>query len=134
MDPNKNPWMVLLIKLSRIQCPPVKAHQPFQQFMHKHYSSAVKPFVDAKLYALRAQGDFTTKNNAAFQAEVAQVEFEKLTDEEWMVFMKNAKADKEAATKKYKTPWQPYTLRLQRTDKSTLISILSDLAAYCKSL
>jgi hypothetical protein len=70
--------------------------------MHKRYSSAIKPFVDAKMYVLRAQGNCMTKNNAAFRVEVARVKFEKLTDEEQMVFAKNAKADKEAATKKHK--------------------------------
>ncbi|KIM81006.1 hypothetical protein PILCRDRAFT_9052 [Piloderma croceum F 1598] len=66
MDPEKNPWMALLVKLSGTQRPPVKAHQPFQQFMHECYASAIKPLIDDKLYALRPQGNFAVKNDAAF--------------------------------------------------------------------
>jgi hypothetical protein len=105
-DPKDGPWQKPLDSAT---------NQTFQDTMSTRQSSPAIPtvyarvllfsnqaLVDAKMYALRAQGDCTTKNNAAFQAEVAWVEFEKLTDEEWMVFVKNAKADKEAATKKYK--------------------------------
>ncbi|KAJ7896577.1 hypothetical protein B0H13DRAFT_2338310 [Mycena leptocephala] len=46
-DPTKDPWAVLVAKLSGVKCPP-KARQAYQQFMREAYATDIEPEVKKK--------------------------------------------------------------------------------------
>ncbi|KAJ7881950.1 hypothetical protein B0H13DRAFT_2344883 [Mycena leptocephala] len=52
LDPSKNPFAVLLAKLSGVTAPP-KARQAYQQFMHESYAEKIAPVVAERWSRLR---------------------------------------------------------------------------------
>lgn len=101
LDPTKDPYAVLLAKLSGIQNPP-KARQAYQQFMHEAYADSIAPVVAEKWAAKREENtgdpDLTKEPKAGFRAQVAREVFGKLAKEDQLAY--SARAKEEAAGKK----------------------------------
>ncbi|KAJ7044912.1 hypothetical protein C8F04DRAFT_1250155 [Mycena alexandri] len=97
-DPTKDPFSVLLAKLSGVTAPP-KARQAFQQFMHESYSTLIAPTVAEKWARERETNLGASKQpKAGFRAQVARELFAALEPEEQTAIA--ARAKEEAATKK----------------------------------
>ncbi|KAJ7432729.1 hypothetical protein FB451DRAFT_1196827 [Mycena latifolia] len=76
LDPSKNPYAVLLAKLSGVTAPP-KARQAYQQFMNESYTEKIAPVVAERWEAEREQraqeGQKSGKEpKAGFRAKVAR--------------------------------------------------------------
>ncbi|KAJ7041766.1 hypothetical protein C8F04DRAFT_1252688 [Mycena alexandri] len=98
-DPTKDPFSVLLAKLSGVTAPP-KAQQVFQQFMHESYSTIIAPTVTAKWADKQESnpGGGSKQPKAGFRAQVARDLFSALPAEEQATI--GARAKEEAATRK----------------------------------
>lgn len=107
MDLAKNPYAVLLAKLSGVQPAPVRARQGWQQLMHERYPDIIAPAV-AAAWDERVKKGLGTKdrNNAVFRAEVARAVFNNLPQEEQKQFHDSAQKDKQAAVDVYKLALQ----------------------------
>ncbi|KAJ7903971.1 hypothetical protein B0H13DRAFT_2334985 [Mycena leptocephala] len=84
-DPTKDPYAVLLAKLSGLQSPP-KARQAYQQFMHESYAEKIAPIV-AERWAKKLEDDAgnpdrTKEPKAGFRAQVARGVFAELPKSE----------------------------------------------------
>jgi len=104
MDPKKNPYAVLICKLTGV-APPTKARQGWQQFMHESYTSKIEAEVQkrwkVKVDAECLPGD--TLPNAPFRAAVARSMFDALPKEEQDNIKARAKAEASAAKAQYET-------------------------------
>ncbi|KAF7968024.1 hypothetical protein HWV62_32154 [Athelia sp. TMB] len=102
MDIEKNPYAVLLSKLSGIQPPPIRARQGWQQLMHESNEELVVPAI-AAAWAEKVKAGLKPKdkNNAAFRAEVARKLFKDLPKTEQARLQASAKKDKDAALAAY---------------------------------
>ncbi|KAJ7669900.1 hypothetical protein DFH06DRAFT_1125309 [Mycena polygramma] len=104
LDPTKDPYAVLLAKLSGLSSPP-KARQAFQQFMHESYAEKIAPVVLEKWTADReASGpasERTKEPKAGFRAQVAREVFGALPLEEQKALGERAKAEAKEAKDAY---------------------------------
>ncbi|KAJ6468697.1 hypothetical protein C8R47DRAFT_1078276 [Mycena vitilis] len=104
LDPAKDPYAVLLAKLSGLSSPP-KARQAFQQFMHESYAEKIAPVVLEKWTADReASGpasERTKEPKAGFRAQVAREVFSALPLEEQKALGERAKAEAKEAKDTY---------------------------------
>ncbi|KAJ6477904.1 hypothetical protein C8R47DRAFT_1219805 [Mycena vitilis] len=81
---SKDPWTLLLSKLSGVTSPP-KARQAYQQFMHEEYESKVAPLVATRWAEETGSGsNVQTKKNpdASFRSKIAREVFGNLSDTE----------------------------------------------------
>jgi hypothetical protein len=103
-DPTKDPYAVLLAKLSGLQCPP-KARQAYQQFMHESYAEKIAPVVAerwaAKLEDDAGNPDRTKEPKAGFRAQVARDIFAELAKSEQDEVAGRAKGEAAARRKAY---------------------------------
>ncbi|KAJ6448363.1 hypothetical protein C8R45DRAFT_1133146 [Mycena sanguinolenta] len=101
LDPTKDPFAVLLAKLSGLSAPP-KARQAYQQFMHESYTDKVAPVVAEEWRKLRETNsevsERTKEPKAGFRAQVARNVFAALPVDEQKALA--ARAKKEAADAK----------------------------------
>ncbi|KAJ6503459.1 hypothetical protein C8R47DRAFT_1250457 [Mycena vitilis] len=84
VDPRKDPWTVLLSKLSGVKSAP-KARQAYQQFMREDYDTLVAPSVESEWKTSVASGSSvrTAKQpDASFRALVARKIFAELPSSE----------------------------------------------------
>ncbi|KAJ7040189.1 hypothetical protein C8F04DRAFT_1178284 [Mycena alexandri] len=109
LDPRKDPWAILLAKLSNFHVPP-KARQAYQEYFHEN-NDKIAPVVAQRWAKTTGAGSNvqTSKNpDAAFRAQVARELFAELSEEERAVYGKQAKDNAAAARAKYdlelKTP------------------------------
>ncbi|KAK6992781.1 hypothetical protein R3P38DRAFT_3429464 [Favolaschia claudopus] len=103
VDPTKDPYAVLLAKLSGVTAPP-KARQAYQQFMHESYEEKIAPVVSEKWEQERQSSsrlaELTKEPKAGFRAEVARQVFAQLSKDEQQAIGERAKreaADAKAA-------------------------------------
>jgi hypothetical protein len=102
----KDPWAILLAKLSGVTSPP-KARQGYQQYMREQYTnpgSDLEKEVKARWAATPAAGSSvaTAKEpNAPFRAEVARDLFAQLPDSDRNQYSARAKAEAVAAQAAY---------------------------------
>ncbi|KAJ6452135.1 hypothetical protein C8R47DRAFT_1229557 [Mycena vitilis] len=96
LDPRKDPFAVLLGKLSGLSAPP-KSRQAYQQFMHEAYEDVVKPAVVERWAAARAANQPETvgrkEPKAGFRAQVAREMFAQLAPSEREGFAVRAKEE-----------------------------------------
>ncbi|KAJ7800486.1 hypothetical protein B0H14DRAFT_3490662 [Mycena olivaceomarginata] len=101
LDPTKDPFAVLLAKLSGLSAPP-KARQAFQQYMRECYDDSIAPVVADRWADERSKdsaiADRTKELKAGFRAQVARELFADLPSDEQKVFGERAK--KQAAEAK----------------------------------
>ncbi|KAJ7123802.1 hypothetical protein C8R43DRAFT_958954 [Mycena crocata] len=111
LDSTKDPYAVLLAKLSGLSAPP-KARQAFQQLMKESYEEKVAPVV-AEKWALEQQKETAAAERskvpkAGFRAQVARECFSKLPKSEQKEILGRAQTEakeaKEAYTKALKDP------------------------------
>lgn len=103
MNVDKNPYTVLLAKLSGIPPAPIRARQGWQQLMKERYTDVIAPAVAAAWDEKVKKGlNPKDKNDAAFRADVARAAFGKLPKDEQNELLANAKGDKDAAVTAYK--------------------------------
>ncbi|KAJ6523681.1 hypothetical protein DFH09DRAFT_1329919 [Mycena vulgaris] len=98
-DPLKDPWAILLGKLSGYVAPP-KARQAYQQFMREAYTDRIAPVVTERWAAEAAPGSSvqTQKEpDAPFRAKVAREIFNEMSQSEKAGFGERAKAEASAA-------------------------------------
>ncbi|KAJ7615784.1 hypothetical protein DFH06DRAFT_1343554 [Mycena polygramma] len=103
LDPRKDPWAILLAKLSGFTSPP-KARQAYQQFMKEAYDSHIAPLVAQRWAAELSDGsNVQTKKNpdAAFRSKIAREVFGSLTDAERAAYGSRAKEEAQAARAVY---------------------------------
>ncbi|KAJ7932989.1 hypothetical protein B0H13DRAFT_2307260 [Mycena leptocephala] len=105
LDPSKNPFAVLLAKLSGVNAPP-KARQAYQQFMRESYAEKIAPVVAEKWSRLRDEdssgvSERTKEPKAGFRAEVAREAFAALPMDEQKQIAVRAKEDAVAAKEAY---------------------------------
>lgn len=102
LDPARDPYTVLLAKLSGISAPP-KARQAYQQFMRESHATAIAPVVKARWEADRAAGVQTTSREpkAGYRAAIAREVFNGLSAAEQTGFGDRAKAEAAAAKAAY---------------------------------
>ncbi|KAJ6547923.1 hypothetical protein DFH09DRAFT_1087392 [Mycena vulgaris] len=106
LDPTKDPFAVLLARLSGLSAPP-KARQAYQQFMKESYHEKIALAVADRWSQLKAQGEVTTKDpKAGFRASIAREVFANLPSSEQKAL--GARAKKQAAEAK-----AAYTLALK---------------------
>ncbi|KAJ7436813.1 hypothetical protein B0H11DRAFT_2255890 [Mycena galericulata] len=88
----KDPWAILLAKLSGFTSPP-KALQAYQQMMHEDYTTLVAPVVKAEWAKKTGAGSSvpTTEPDAPFRALVARKVFAEMSQEEKDGYAKRAK-------------------------------------------
>ncbi|KAJ7480222.1 hypothetical protein B0H11DRAFT_2233350 [Mycena galericulata] len=100
--PAKDPYVVLLGKLSGLKSPP-KARQAYQQYMHESYKTVIKPLVDEKWAELRAEGkaNLPKAPKAGFRAAVARDAFADLPEAEQIALGVRAKASAAEKKKEY---------------------------------
>jgi hypothetical protein len=94
MDPRKNPYAVLLAKLSKVQ-PAKKARQGWQQLMHESYQEKVKPEVE-RAWAQKVQAENLSadmKPDAAFRSSICRNVFNAMSREERDAIMLRAKEE-----------------------------------------
>ncbi|KAJ7719395.1 hypothetical protein B0H16DRAFT_1474976 [Mycena metata] len=112
MDPRRDPFTVLMGKLTGINAPP-KARQAFQQYMHESYETEIAPTVAARFAEERdnidGNGAASQKGpNAPFRARIAWELFAELSLEEQTALKDRASAEareaKEAYDKARKSP------------------------------
>ncbi|KAJ7862458.1 hypothetical protein B0H14DRAFT_2575347 [Mycena olivaceomarginata] len=85
LDPTKDPYAVLMAKLSGLSAPP-KARQAYQQFMHESYTEQIAPVVAERWEADRERNGgasaLTKEPKAGFRAQVAREVFAELPIDE----------------------------------------------------
>ncbi|KAJ7236968.1 hypothetical protein C8J57DRAFT_1529762 [Mycena rebaudengoi] len=103
-DPRKDPWAVLLAKLSGVTCPP-KARQAYQQLMHEAYAEKIAPEVATRWKEKQSIGSSvpTTEPTAVFHAEVSHAVFASLSKEEQTAYAERAKVTVATAREEYQT-------------------------------
>ncbi|KAK6993081.1 hypothetical protein R3P38DRAFT_3224091 [Favolaschia claudopus] len=106
-DPLKDPYAVLLAKLSGVTVPP-KARQAYQQFMRESYTEKIAPRVAEEwqrvLTGDRHASDSDRKSKepkAGFRAQIAREVFAELSDDERKAYGDRAKAEAAAAKGEY---------------------------------
>ncbi|KAJ7473863.1 hypothetical protein B0H11DRAFT_2429784 [Mycena galericulata] len=101
LDARKDPWALLLAKLSGIRVPQ-KARQAYQQFMHEKFDTDIAPVVAEEWAAtsVNKDGSLKTKKDAdgPFRAKVARDLFAKLPESERQGYA--ARAKEEAAERR----------------------------------
>ncbi|KAJ7665820.1 hypothetical protein DFH06DRAFT_1322971 [Mycena polygramma] len=100
LDSTRDPWAVLLAKLSGLTTPP-KARQAYQQFMHEEYEDKIHPEVVRRWAEEQSDGSSVqTKQSPTgpFRAKIARELFGKLTESERGEY--GTRAKKEAAEKR----------------------------------
>jgi hypothetical protein len=106
LDPTKDPFAILLAKLSGLSAPP-KARQGFQQFMREKYDDSIAPAVAAKWEEERNKASTITERTkepkAGFRAQVARDLFAELPVDEQKVFGDRAKKEAQEAKAAYVT-------------------------------
>ncbi|KAJ7433177.1 hypothetical protein B0H11DRAFT_1939761 [Mycena galericulata] len=91
----KDPWAVLLAKLSGVKSPP-KARQAYQQFMHERYKDTIEPIVTKEWAQSTGNGSSvpTEKDpKADFRAEVARRLFAELPADVKLQYATRAKEE-----------------------------------------
>ncbi|KAJ7607008.1 hypothetical protein DFH06DRAFT_1018881 [Mycena polygramma] len=94
-DSRKDPWAVLLAKLSGVTSPP-KARQAYQQFMHELYNEEIEPLIKKRWAESSADGASvpTSKEpNAPFRAKIARELFGNLPEAEREAYGARAKLE-----------------------------------------
>jgi hypothetical protein len=106
LDPTKDPFAVLLAKLSGLSAPP-KARQAFQQFMHEKYDDSIASVVADKWEEERNKASAITERTkepkAGFHAKVARDLFAELPADERKAFRDRAKQEAQEAKAAYIT-------------------------------
>ncbi|KAK7042098.1 hypothetical protein R3P38DRAFT_2511411 [Favolaschia claudopus] len=104
LDPTKDPYAVLLGKLSGLAAPP-KARQAYQQFMHESYNTKVAPVVAEQWEAQRIENttlaEKTKEPKAGFRAQVARQVFSELPESERAAIADRAKQEASDARAAY---------------------------------
>ncbi|KAJ6558631.1 hypothetical protein DFH09DRAFT_1317346 [Mycena vulgaris] len=103
VDSTKDPWAILLAKLSGVNAPP-KARQAYQQLMREAYAEVIDPVVKARWAETPAAGSSvqTAKEpNAPFRAKIAREVFLALPDADQAGYAACAKAEAEGARRDY---------------------------------
>ncbi|KAJ6525534.1 hypothetical protein DFH09DRAFT_1328890 [Mycena vulgaris] len=103
LDSSKDPWAVLLAKLSGITAPP-KARQAYQQFMREDYAATIDPIVKqhwVETAGPRASVPVSKEPKAPFRAKVVRELFAALSESEREVYGARVKADAVAAKAAY---------------------------------
>ncbi|KAJ7878393.1 hypothetical protein B0H14DRAFT_3435666 [Mycena olivaceomarginata] len=93
LDPLKDPYARIVVKLSGLQAPP-KARQAYQQFMHESYEQLCAPVIEKK-WAEKIRTNPALRNKkpkVGFSATIARQIFEKLPEEERKKITDRAKA------------------------------------------
>ncbi|KAJ7301534.1 hypothetical protein DFH08DRAFT_978695, partial [Mycena albidolilacea] len=100
LDPTKDPFAVLLAKLSGLSAP-LKARQAFQQFMREKYDDSIAPVVAAQWEEERNKASAITERTkepkAGFRAQVARDLFAELPADEQKMFGDRAKKEAQEA-------------------------------------
>jgi hypothetical protein len=99
IDSRKDPWAVLLAKLSGVHAPP-KARQGYQQFMHECYAERIDPIVKQRWAETQGAGasvPVSKEPNAPFRAQIAREVFAALPESEKQQYSARAKAEAAAA-------------------------------------
>ncbi|KAJ7680872.1 hypothetical protein DFH06DRAFT_1120457 [Mycena polygramma] len=108
VDSRKDPWAVLLAKLSGVKNPP-KARQAYQQFMHEEYERLVAPAVEEAWKTAEGSGaNVPTKRqpDASFRAQVARKAFASLPKPDQERYGAAAKAEAAVARQQYQDALQ----------------------------
>ncbi|KAF7353218.1 hypothetical protein MSAN_01509500 [Mycena sanguinolenta] len=104
LDPRKDPFAVLLSKLSGLTAPP-KARQAYQQFMRESYADKIAPVVAERWAAARQNNEPDTvgrkEPKAGFRALVAREVFAGLPDAEKTAIAQRAKEEAAQAKTAY---------------------------------
>jgi hypothetical protein len=104
LDPRKDPFALLLSKLSGLSAPP-KARQAYQQFMRESYTDKIGPIVAQRWAAAREKNDPETvgrkEPKAGFRALVAREVFGALPDSEKVAIAQRAKEEAARAKVSY---------------------------------
>ncbi|KAJ7784200.1 hypothetical protein B0H16DRAFT_1446458 [Mycena metata] len=130
LDPTKDPFAVLLAKLSGVTAPP-KARQAFQQFMHESYTEQIAPVVADQWAAKRADDpgnpDFTKAPKAGFRAQVARELFGDLSAAEQQAIAARAKEAAASKRSEYQTAMKARPSQAP-ADRQKCIDALPDFA------
>lgn len=102
MDPRKNPYAMLLAKLSGITSPP-KARQAVQQYSHENYQSWLKEEATSRWETEQRSGRVPANKamTSAFRASVTREHFNALDIEERTVLGERAKEEAAKAKVEY---------------------------------
>ncbi|KAJ7102960.1 hypothetical protein C8R43DRAFT_963850 [Mycena crocata] len=102
LDPLKDPWAILLAKLSGVTSPP-KARQAYQQFMREEFQDKIAPVAEQRWIAETTAGGLQTKKtpDGPFRARVAREMFAALPEEDQKAYGARAKEEAGAARKAY---------------------------------
>lgn len=104
MNPEKNPFAIVLSKLAGIKAPPLRARQGWAQMMHEDYPTVVEPVVKERWQRLVEKGlGKDDKNDAPYRALIAREIFTGLPMAKQEEYVAHAKADKAAALATYET-------------------------------
>ncbi|KAJ7139006.1 hypothetical protein C8R44DRAFT_867180 [Mycena epipterygia] len=102
LDPRKDPWAILLAKLSGLNVPP-KARQAYQQFMREEYKTMIAPVVAERWVHTPSDGNNvqTSKDpDGPFRAAITREVFAALPDDEHRGYADRAKAEATEAREK----------------------------------
>lgn len=103
LDPTKDPWAVLLAKLSGVKVPP-KARQGYQQYMREAYTSDIAPVVAERWAQKTSEGSNTQTQKdpkADFRAVVARDMFAELPEAQREGYQQRAKQEAAEARTAY---------------------------------
>ncbi|KAJ7169146.1 hypothetical protein C8R43DRAFT_1121035 [Mycena crocata] len=102
LDPRKDPWAVLMAKLSNMHAPP-KARQAYQQFMHEQWSQLIPVIAERWKATVSAGSNVQTAKdaNGPFRAQVARDVFAALPEEERASYGERARAEAATAREAY---------------------------------
>ncbi|KAJ7182625.1 hypothetical protein C8R43DRAFT_1116257 [Mycena crocata] len=103
IDSSKDPWAILLAKLSGVTSPP-KARQAYQQFMVAEYATTIEPVVQERWAETAGEGasvPVDKEPNAPFRAKVARELFAELPEETRLEYGERAKSDAAKARDAY---------------------------------
>ncbi|KAJ7807047.1 hypothetical protein B0H13DRAFT_2386674 [Mycena leptocephala] len=103
LDPRKDPWAILLAKLSGFKNPP-KAQQAYEQYMREAYQTEIAPVV-AKRWAEQASEGSNMQTakepGGGFRAQIARELFAALPESEREGYQERAKEEAAQARAKY---------------------------------
>ncbi|KAJ7149899.1 hypothetical protein C8R43DRAFT_1128380 [Mycena crocata] len=103
VDSSKDPWAILLAKLSGVSAPP-KARQAYQQFMREDFAEKIEPVVEERWAESSSAGSSVPVDkepNAPFRAKVARDLFAELSEEEQEGYRGRAKDEAASARAAY---------------------------------
>lgn len=102
LDPRKNPYAVLLAKLSGIKAPP-KARQAVQQYSHENDQSTIKAVVESRWLAEQLAGRVPADKTflSAFRESITREFFDALDDDERKALGERAKEEAVRAKEAY---------------------------------